>query len=134
MTLWALAGLFASAFLSATLLPGNSEAALLALLAYAPQSWLMLVLVAGAGNVLGALLTVWLARRLPQPPGQGRAARLALRWGPPSLFFSWVPVIGDALCAIAGWLRWPWRPVLGWVVAGKMLRYLLLAGLALHWL
>lgn len=131
---WALGGLFLSAFLSSTILPGNSEAVLLGLLAFAPENWKVLVLMAVLGNVLGAVLTVWLARKLPAPATQGRAAGLALRWGPPSLFLSWVPVAGDVLCAAAGWLRWPWLPVVCWIVAGKTLRYLLLAGIALHWL
>ncbi|MBE9610159.1 YqaA family protein [Chitinilyticum piscinae] len=132
MTFWLLAGLFASAFLSATLLPGNSEAVLLALLGQTQRDWLLLVLVATVGNVLGGLLTVWLGRRLPAPQRQGRLYGLAERWGPVSLLLSWVPVAGDALCGLAGWLRWSWGAVCVWLALGKALRYLLLAGLALQ--
>ncbi|WP_028455350.1 YqaA family protein [Chitinilyticum litopenaei] len=132
--LWALAGLFASAFLSATLLPGNSELALVAMLASWPQWWWVLLLVATLGNVLGSVLTVWLARKLPEPTGQQLALRLARRWGAASLIFGWAPVLGDALCVLAGYLRWPWRAVVCWVTLGKALRYLLLTALSLAWL
>ncbi|BCL74519.1 membrane protein [Jeongeupia sp. HS-3] len=125
---WWLPGLFASAFLSATLLPGNSEAALAAYLYQAPQHWLLAVLIATLGNSLGGVVTVWMGRRLPRKELPARAAWLK-RWGPLALVLSWVPVAGDALCAGAGWLRWPWRQVLPWLVIGKLLRYLALVPL-----
>ncbi|AOY01763.1 YqaA family protein [Jeongeupia sp. USM3] len=126
--LW-LPGLFASAFLSATLLPGNSELALAAYLYQAPQQWLIAVAVATLGNTLGGVVTVWMGRRLPRKELSPRTAWLA-RWGPLSLALSWVPVVGDALCAAAGWLRWPWKQILPWLIAGKLLRYLALVPLA----
>lgn len=127
-----LAGLFGSAFVSATILPGNSEAALLALLHFKPEIVVWAVLVATLGNVLGGLTTVWLGRRLPEAP-EGRAVALARRFGPFSLVMSWLPVVGDALCGVAGWLRWPWLPVIVWITAGKAVRYAVLAGLAIHY-
>ncbi len=127
-----LAGLFGSAFVSATILPGNSEAALLALLHFQPQIVVVAVGVATLGNVLGGLTTVWLGRRLPSAP-EGRAVQLARRLGPVSLLLSWLPLAGDALCGVAGWLRWPWLPVILWITVGKAARYALLAGLSLHY-
>lgn len=127
-----LAGLFGSAFLSATVLPGNSEAALVALLHFKPGMIVAAVLVATVGNVLGALTTVWLARRLPQVP-EGRAIAWARRFGVLSLLLSWLPLVGDALCAVAGWLRWPWLPVIVWITLGKALRYAVLAGLTVNY-
>lgn len=127
-----LAGLFGSAFLSATVLPGNSEAALVALLHFQPAMAVSAVLVATAGNVLGGLTTVWLGRRLPKAP-EGRVVRWAQRFGSSMLILSWLPGVGDALCAVAGWLRWPWLPVILWVTLGKVLRYALLAGLAVNY-
>jgi membrane protein YqaA with SNARE-associated domain len=121
-----LAGLFASAFLSATLLPGNSEAALLAYLHFNAQDVLPALLVVTVGNTLGGLLTVWMGRRLPKAP-QGRAVAWAQRIGPVSLLLTWLPIVGDVLCAVAGWLRWPWRQVVLWMLLGKAARYLLLA-------
>lgn len=53
-----LLSLFASSFLSATLLPGNSEVVLVAmLLTGASQPW-MLVLIATIGNSLGGVTNV----------------------------------------------------------------------------
>lgn len=128
MTSW-LGGLFGSAFLSATLLPGNSEAALLALLHFKPQWMMAAVIIATVGNVLGGLTSVWLGRRLPTAP-EGRAVRLARRFGPVSLLLSWLPLVGDALCAVAGWLRWHWWPVTIWMLVGKAARYAVIAWLA----
>lgn len=121
-----LIGLFASAFLSATLLPGNSEAALAALLHFRPNLLVWAVVLATLGNTLGGLTTVWLARRLPEAP-DGRMVRWARRFGVMSLALSWLPVVGDGLCALAGWLRWRWLPVACWILLGKALRYLVLA-------
>ena len=44
------------------------------------------------------------------------------------LLLSWVPLLGDALCVAAGWLRLAWWPCVLWLTLGKTLRYLLLAG------
>lgn len=58
----ALGSLFASSFLSATLLPGNSEAVLVALLlSGASKPWL-LVVIATMGNSLGGATNVILGR------------------------------------------------------------------------
>jgi membrane protein YqaA with SNARE-associated domain len=127
-----LSGLFASAFLSATLLPGNSEAALLAYLHFNSQGLIPALLVVTAGNTLGGLLTVWMGRRLPAAP-QGKAVAWAQRIGPVSLLLTWLPVVGDVLCGVAGWLRWPWRQVALWMLLGKSARYLVLVGAA-SWL
>ena len=118
-----LAGLFASAFVSATILPGNSEASLIAALHFKPELGLLAVAVASLGNILGGALTVWLGRRLPVAP-QSRWTQWAQRIGVISLLLSWVPLIGDALCGLAGWLRWPWLSVLVYMSVGKVLRYL----------
>ena len=127
-----LAGLFSSAFLSATLLPGNSEAALLAYLHFNPQGVVAALLVVTAGNTLGGMLTVWMGRRLPAAP-EGKMVLWAERIGPVSLLLTWLPVAGDVLCGVAGWLRGPWRGVLLWMLLGKAARYLVLA-MAAGWL
>lgn len=49
------------------------------------------------------------------------------RYGQPVVFFSWVPLLGDALVAAAGAARMAFAPFAAWVVAGKALRYLVLA-------
>lgn len=121
-----LAGLWLSAFTSATILPGQSEAVFAAALHFQPQLWLAAWIAVSLGNILGGMLTVWLGRQLPVAPVSSRWAswlRWATRFGPASLLLSWVPLAGDLLCALAGWLRWPWMMVLLYLALGKIARY-----------
>jgi membrane protein YqaA with SNARE-associated domain len=48
------------------------------------------------------------------------------------LAFSWVPLIGDALCVAAGWLRLGALQVTAWMALGKFARYAVIA-LAWNW-
>ena len=125
-----LASLFASSFLSATLLPGNSEVVLVAmLLSGVSQPWL-LVLIATMGNSLGGLTNVILGRFFPlreKSRWQEKAAGWLKRYGAATLLLSWMPVIGDLLCLLAGWMRISWGPVLFFLCLGKALRYVLVA-------
>lgn len=122
-------GLFASAFLAATLLPGGSEIAFLAYVNWQPGSGGLALFVATLGNTLGGLTSVWLGRRLPEAPAGRHFPRLdrwMQRYGALSLILSWLPVVGDALCVLAGWRRVPWLPAAAWMGLGKGLRYLAL--------
>ncbi|WP_312121000.1 YqaA family protein [Kosakonia cowanii] len=125
-----LLSLFASSFLSATILPGNSEVVLVAmLLAKVSQPW-WLVVIATMGNSLGGLTNVILGRFFPQRKTsrwQERATGWLKRYGAAALLLSWMPVIGDLLCILAGWLRLSWGPVLFFLCLGKALRYVALA-------
>ena len=125
-----LASLFASSFLSATLLPGNSEVVLVAmLLSGVSQPWL-LVLIATMGNSLGGLTNVILGRFFPlreTSRWQEKAVGWLKRYGAATLLFSWMPVIGDLLCLLAGWMRISWGPVLFFLCLGKAVRYVLVA-------
>jgi membrane protein YqaA with SNARE-associated domain len=42
----------------------------------------------------------------------------------------WLPLVGDALCVAAGWLRIRWAAALGFMAAGRLARYLAVASLA----
>lgn len=125
-----LLSLFASSFLSATLLPGNSEVVLVAmLLSGVSQPWL-LVLIATIGNSLGGLTNVILGRFFPlceKSRWQEKAVGWLKRYGAATLLLSWMPVIGDLLCLLAGWMRISWGPVLFFLCLGKALRYVLVA-------
>ena len=125
---WALAGLALSAFTSATILPGNSELALAALLHYQPQLLWQAVMVASVANTAGGLTSLGLGRGGPAVTKAGRAVGWLQHYGAPMLLLSWVPLLGDALCVAAGWLRLAWWPCVLWLTLGKTLRYLLLAG------
>ena len=130
-----LASLFASSFLSSTLLPGNSEVVLVAmLLSGVSQPWL-LVLIATMGNSLGGLTNVILGRFFPlreKSRWQEKAVGWLKRYGAATLLLSWMPVIGDLLCLLAGWMRISWGPVPFFLCPGKALRYALLAWVTLQ--
>lgn len=131
-----LAGLLLVSFLSATLLPGGSELVLLALVIRHPEQTAAAFTLATLGNTLGGMTTYWMARALPEPksrkPRDRQRLALAQRWGAPVLLLAWAPLIGDALCAAAGWLRLPWLPSLLWMALGKAARYgVLIAGAGL---
>lgn len=124
-----LAGLFASALLAATLLPGGSELAFAAYVQWQPDSGWLALCAATIGNTLGGLTSVWLGRRLPAAPAGRQFPRLdgwMQRYGALTLILSWLPIVGDALCVLAGWRRVPWLPAAGWMFLGKGLRYLAL--------
>ena len=121
-----LAGLAASAFLAATLLPGGSEAVFAALVTLRPELTPAALLVATAANTAGGMSTWLLGRLLPRKESTPRVA-LVQRWGSVVLLLSWVPLIGDALCAAAGVLRLNWAACLLWMAVGKGLRYAAIA-------
>lgn len=124
------ASMFGSSFLSATLLPGSSEALLIALLIAKKTSVYGLLLAASLGNTLGGLTNIFIGRLLPLKR-QGRWHDTAMTWlhrlGPAALLFSWLPVIGDLLCVLAGWLRFAWLPAMLFLAVGKTLRYIVIA-------
>ncbi|MEL6820112.1 MAG: YqaA family protein [Calditrichota bacterium] len=134
---YGLLGLFLSAFLSATLLPLNSEIVLAWTLCNG-FGWMEVVALATLGNVMGSLVNYWLGLRggpvlSKNLSGTSRkhlsAARLKLaRYGPAALLFSWVPLIGDPLTLLAGFLRINFALFCCYVFLGKFMRYLLLAG------
>lgn len=131
----ALASLFASSFLSATLLPGNSEAVLVALLVSGLSHPWLLVLIATMGNSLGGATNVILGRLFPvrkQSCWQEKATSWLKRYGAATLLLSWMPVIGDLLCLLAGWMRISWGPVLFFLCLGKALRYIAVAAATLQ--
>jgi membrane protein YqaA with SNARE-associated domain len=99
-------------------------------LKFYPQSYWPAVLLATLGNTLGGLTSVGVGYLLPKTVSNSRALRLARRFGSISLLLSWAPLIGDALCVAAGWLRLNWLPVTLFMRLGKFARYLVIAQLA----
>jgi membrane protein YqaA with SNARE-associated domain len=123
-------GLFASSFLSATLLPGNSEVVMVALLQQAPHLAWPAIVVATAGNTLGGLSSYLVGRFFPQPT-PNRGFDWLSRYGPVALLLSWVPLVGDGLCVASGWLRHNVLAAALFIAIGKFARYWALAeGLA----
>ena len=134
----AYAGMFWSAFLAATILPGASEVLLVALLVGGTGEPWIVIAVATIGNTLGSV-TNWAC-------GRFLCHYRDRRWFPVSAARSTVspasfgamgwcrfcspgrPSIGDALTVIAGTLRVPLMPFTFVVGAGKLGRYLVVAG------
>lgn len=122
-----------SAFTSATLLPGTSEMAVAALHATSTvPAWLILI-VASIANIAGSSVNWAMGRFLAHYSGRRwfpvstaqleRAASSYNRYGWPSLFLSWVPVVGDPLTVVAGFLRTPFPLFLIVVAFAKTARY-----------
>ena len=124
-----LAALFVSAFTSATVLPGSSELVLIAFLKAFPARGVEAIAVATVANTLGGLTTYGLGRIVPlrKDPPAPRALAWVRRYGAFALLLSWVPLVGDALCAAAGWLRVRWWQAAIAMAAGKLGRYVLVA-------
>jgi membrane protein YqaA with SNARE-associated domain len=136
-----LSTLFLISFISATLLPLGSEPAVFGLVKLDPQLFWPAVLVATAGNTLGGAASWWMgygAERAyeqvrHQPPTDRRALRWLQRFGPAACLLSWLPVVGDPLCAVAGWLRLPFWPCLLYMAVGKFARYVTMTATLLWW-
>lgn len=136
---YGLSTVFVISFVSATLLPLGSEPALFALVKLNPSLFWPAILVATAGNTLGGALDWWLgygAHRVVDRYGHSPSHVRALAWleklGPRACLLAWLPVVGDPLCAVAGWLRLPFWPCLGYMLVGKLLRYLCMTTALLH--
>lgn len=121
-----LVSLFLSSFLAATLLPGGSEAVLFIVLKAYPQTFWPALMLATLGNTLGGMVTFGMGWLLPQTQ-QLKHVEKVRRYGAPALTFAWVPLIGDALCLAAGWLRLNWRRAALFMALGKFARYVLIA-------
>jgi membrane protein YqaA with SNARE-associated domain len=125
-----LAGLFAASFIAATLVPLSSEAVLVAFLLAYPADAAAAIALATLGNTAGGMSTYWIGRLVPERTTRRLDAR-ALGWlhrhGAPATFFAWLPVLGDALCLAAGWLRLAWPAVLAFMATGRLARYLVVA-------
>ncbi len=134
-----LSTVFVVSFISATLLPMGSEPAVFGLVKLEPTLFWPAIVVATAGNTLGGALDWWLgygaSRVKNKYQGSGTHGR-ALRWleslGPRACLLSWLPAVGDPLCAVAGWLRLPFWPCVLYMAIGKFLRYLIMTA-ALLW-
>ena len=126
-----LLGLLGASFAAATLFPLPSEAALFAYLQAHPAERVLAVSVATLGNTAGGMTTYAIGRLVPRKPDFHPRALLWLqRYGAPATFLAWLPVIGDALCAAAGWLRIRWWAALAFMAAGRLGRYLVVAAFA----
>ena len=137
---YGLSTVFVVALVSATLLPLGSEPAVFGLIKLNPDLFWPAVLVATAGNTVGGAITWWMGygaerayeRLAHHSPTQLRALRWLERFGPKACLLAWLPVVGDPLCAVAGWLRLAFWPCVFYMAIGKFMRYVTMTA-ALLW-
>ncbi|WP_435627444.1 YqaA family protein [Candidatus Ferrigenium straubiae] len=121
-----LLSLFLGSFFAATLLPGGSEAVLFGVLKAYPETYWPALTIATLGNTLGGMVSFGMGWLLPQTQQLKHVDKLR-RYGTPALLLAWVPLIGDALCLAAGWLRLNWWQAALFMALGKFARYWVIA-------
>lgn len=123
LSLW---GLFISSLLGATLLPGGSELVLIGVLKLHPELFWPALLIGSLGNTLGGMISFGMGWMLPMTQ-QLKHVEKVRRYGTPALLLAWAPLIGDALCVAAGWLRLNPLYAALFMLIGKFARYALVA-------
>ena len=126
-------------FVSATLLPLGSEPVVFGLVKLNPAMFWPAIFVATAGNTAGGALTWWMGygaerayeRVSHKKPPDPRALRWLTKFGAMGCLLSWLPIVGDPLCAVAGWLKLPFWPCVTYMAIGKFLRYVTMTALML---
>ena len=130
-----LSTVFVVALVSATLLPVGSEPAVFGLIKLNPDLFWPAILVATVGNTIGGAISwgmgygVHGAVHQVKPALERSASEIkALQWlehfGPKACLLSWLPAVGDPLCAVAGWLKLPFWPCVAYMAVGKLARYI----------
>ena len=146
-----LSTVFLISFISATLLPLGSEPAVFGLIKINPDLFWPAIGVATVGNTLGGIVSWWMGYGAHQAVDLVRKKQHATntertRWGdhfhgqalawlekmgPKACLLSWLPGVGDPLCAVAGWLKMPLLPCAIYMAIGKFLRYVVMTSLLL---
>ena len=120
--------MWVASFVAATVVPLSSEAVLFGYLKLHPEHAALAVALATLGNTAGGMTTYLIGRLFPtQRNFSEKSLQKVRRYGPAATFFAWLPVIGDGLCLAAGWLRVNWLAALGFMAAGRLARYLVIA-------
>jgi membrane protein YqaA with SNARE-associated domain len=137
---YGLTTVFVVALLSATLLPMGSEPAVFGLVSLNPELFWPTIVVATIGNTLGGAVSwaMGYGAHAAVDKARGSSTHIkALQWlerfGPKACLLAWLPAVGDPLCAVAGWLKFPLWPCMVYMAIGKFLRYLIMTS-ALIWL
>jgi membrane protein YqaA with SNARE-associated domain len=120
-------------FISATLIPLGSEPVVFGLVELNPHLFWPAIGVATLGNTLGGAVTWAMGLASHQVVDKYAHSRHHLRvavWlkrmGPKACLLAWLPLVGDPLCAVAGWLKLPFWPCLAYMAVGKFGRYLVM--------
>ena len=113
-----LSSVFVVSFVSATLLPMGSEPAVFGLVKLNPDLFWPAIGVATVGNTLGGAVSWWMGLVSHKVVDKYSHSQHHLR------ALDWLPVVGDPLCAVAGWLKLPFWPCVIYMAIGKFARYL----------
>jgi membrane protein YqaA with SNARE-associated domain len=136
-----LSTVFVVTLVSATLLPLASEPAVFGLVKLNPALFWPAIVVATAGSTVGGAISWWMGfgaekayeSATHHSPSENRALAWLRKFGPKACLLSWLPAVGDPLCAVAGWMRLPFWPCLGYMAVGKCLRFVIYTAILL-WL
>ena len=135
---YGLATVFLVSFISATLIPLGSEPVVYGLIRLNPEMFWPVILVATVGNTLGGAVDWWIgygAHQVADKYSHSSHHTRALDWlkklGPKACLLAWLPLVGDPLCAVAGWLKMPFWPCLAYMAVGKFARYVSMTGAAI---
>ena len=122
-----LSGLFFSAIMSSTILPGTSEIYVISLINFADHSKYLILTIATLGNSIGSMITFYMGFLYKRyKPTSYKVNKLVLKYGEWSLLLSWMPLIGDIICIVAGYFKLnPIRSLLI-IIFSKALRYIIL--------
>ena len=120
-----LSGLFFSAIMSSTILPGSSELYVVSLINFADHSKYLILTIATLGNSIGSMITFYMGSLFKRyKPTSYKVNKLVLKYGEWSLLLSWLPLIGDIICIVAGYFKLnPIRSLLI-IIFSKALRYI----------
>lgn len=134
-----LSTVFIVSIVSATLLPLGSEFVVIGLVKLNPELFWQAVLVATAGNTIGGAISWWMGygaealyERMKHKQLEAKALTWLRRFGPKACLLSWLPGVGDPLCAVAGLLKMPFWPCVLYMAIGKFARYVTMTA-ALMW-
>ncbi len=121
-----LSSVFVVALISATLLPLGSEPAVFGYVKLNPEQLWIAIIVASIGNTLGGAINYWMGYGAKEAVAKDKQTRY-FTWfeklGPKALFFSFLPVVGDPMCAVAGWLKLRFWTCVAWIALGRVVRY-----------
>jgi membrane protein YqaA with SNARE-associated domain len=134
-----LSTVFIISIISATLLPLGSEFAVIGLVKLNADMFWPAVCVATVGNTIGGAISWWMGygaevlyERMQHKKLEARALTWLNRFGPKACLLSWLPGVGDPLCAVAGLLKMPFWPCVFYMAIGKFGRYVTMTA-ALMW-
>ncbi|MDP5008925.1 MAG: DedA family protein [Glaciimonas sp.] len=144
-TLWLLAALaipavglpavFFISLIAATLIPMGSEPVVFAVIKGNAAMFWPAIFVATIGNTLGCVVNYGMGYGAKQVFASERRSRWfpwLEKFGAKSMLFAWLPVIGDPMCSVAGWLKFPFWPCVMYMAIGKLLRYVAMTWLLLE--